>query len=122
MTTAHDYIENFLIKGVTQQGKTFRPADWSERLMGVVTLYVGERRPGLHVASTRLAAPVVEVGIKCLIVYGELRRVCPDAFDFVMRFARDNDLSVEARALSRGTSTSPTSRAHARVAHSIVGK
>ncbi|TKC82999.1 DUF3579 domain-containing protein [Trinickia terrae] len=101
MTTSDESIETFCIKGITHQGKTFRPGDWGERLMGVITLYVGERRPGLHVASTRLAMPVVEAGVKCLIVCGELRRVCPDAFDFVIRFARDNDLPVETRARSR---------------------
>ena len=102
MMTANDSIETFCITGMTHLGKTFRPADWGERLMGVITLYVGERRPGLHVASTRLAMPVVQAGIKCLIVCGELRRVCPDAFEFVMRFAQDNDLPVEARVQSPG--------------------
>lgn len=102
MMTANDGIETFCITGMTHLGKTFRQGDWSERLMGVITLYVGERRPGLHVASTRLAMPVVQAGIKCLIVYGELRRVCPDAFEFVMRFAQDNDLPVEARVRSPG--------------------
>ncbi|QCP48538.1 DUF3579 domain-containing protein [Trinickia violacea] len=101
MTTAPDNIETFCIRGITHQGKTFRPGDWGERLMGVITLYVGERQPGLHVASTRLAMPVVEAGVKCLIVCGELRRVCPDAFDFVMRFARDNALPVEVRVRPR---------------------
>lgn len=102
MTTSNDSIEIFCIKGMTPLGKTFRPGDWGERLMDVITLYVGERRPGLHVASTRLAMPVVRAGIKCLIVCGELRRVCPDAFEFVMRFAQDNDLPVEAHVRSPG--------------------
>ena len=101
MTQAHDSVESFLIKGITHHGKTFRPGDWGERLMGVITLYVGERRPGMHVASTPLAMPVVEGGVKCLMVSGELRRACADAFDFVIRFARDNALPVEVRIESQ---------------------
>ncbi len=92
-----DGIECYLIRGVTSQCRLFRPGDWAERLAGVITLFVGERGPGIHLACTRLAMPVVEQDLKCLRIAHELRRVCPDAFDFVMRFARDNDLAVDIR-------------------------
>jgi len=88
-------IPGYLIRGVTRRQKVFRPGDWAERLKGVITLFVGERRPGLHVASTRLAMPVVvSAGIKCLFVSDELRLICPDAFEFAMGFATDNELFV----------------------------
>jgi hypothetical protein len=99
MTTA-DCSEHYLIKGLTHHRKVFRPGDWAERLMGVIVLFVGERRPGIHIASTRLAMPLVDAGVKCLIVSSELRRVCPEAFDFVVRFAEDNDLPVDSRLTS----------------------
>ncbi|MGF6978381.1 hypothetical protein QFZ94_006896 [Paraburkholderia sp. JPY465] len=96
----NDGIEHHLIRGVTSQCKLFRPGDWAERLAGVVALFVGERCAGNPIASTRLAMPVVEQDIKCLRISNELRRICPDGFDFVMRFASDNDLSVDiCRAL-----------------------
>ena len=91
-------IDGYVIKGITHQGKTFRPGDWPERLTGVITLFVGERRPGIHVACTRLTMPVIDGGLKCVFVSDALRSVCPGAFEFVMRFAEDNDLLVEARA------------------------
>jgi hypothetical protein len=47
--------------------------------------------------STRLAMPVMEQDLKCLRIAHELQRVCPAAFEFVMRFARDNDLAVDVR-------------------------
>ncbi|CAH2892806.1 MAG: PhnO-related protein [uncultured Paraburkholderia sp.] len=94
-------IQGYVIKGITHAQKTFRPGDWPERLTGVITLFVGERRPGIHIACTRLAMPVVDTGTKCLFVSEELRAVCADAFDFVMRFARDNDLPVEIRRAQR---------------------
>jgi hypothetical protein len=113
-------IQGYLIKGITHSQKTFRPGDWPERLAGVITLFVGERRPGIrpgiHIACTRLAMPVVDAGIKCFFVSEELRAVCADAFDFVMRFAKDNDLPVDVRRAQRlaspdvvasGASTTP---------------
>ena len=84
------------IIGITQDGKVFRPGDWAERLAGVITLFVKERRPGSSVASTWLAVPFVDDGVKCLCVSGELAQICPEAFDFVMRFAQENDLSVDS--------------------------
>ncbi|UEP30679.1 DUF3579 domain-containing protein [Burkholderia sp. B21-007] len=84
-----------LIRGITRAQKTFPPSDWPERLAGVITLFVGERRPGYPCALSRLAMPVVDGGAKCLFVSDELRTVCADAFDFAMQFAADNDLPVE---------------------------
>ena len=72
--------------------------------MGVITLFVGERRPGIHIASTRLAMPIVDASVKCLIVSAELRSVCPEAFDFVARFAKDNDLPMEIRCVPKAGS------------------
>lgn len=95
--TEHGRIDGYLIRGITHARKTFRPSDWPERLAGVITLFVGERRPGYPGALSRLAMPVVDGGVKCLFVSGELRAVCADAFDFAMQFAADNDLPVEVK-------------------------
>ncbi|KUY98130.1 MULTISPECIES: DUF3579 domain-containing protein [unclassified Burkholderia] len=93
--TARGRIDGHLIRGITRAHKTFRPSDWPERLAGVITLFVGERRPGYPCALSRLAMPVVDGGVKCLFVSDELRGVCADAFEFAMQFAADNDLLVE---------------------------
>lgn len=84
------------ILGITHDGKVFRPGDWAERLAGVITLFVRERRPARSVASTWLAVPFVDGNLKCLTVSGELAQVCPEAFEFVMRFAKDNELLVRS--------------------------
>jgi hypothetical protein len=84
------------IAGLTRDGKPFRPGDWAERLAGVITLFVREKRPGSSVAATWLAVPFVKGGVRCLSVSPQLAQVCPEAFDFVMRFARDNELVIEA--------------------------
>ncbi|KLU20613.1 hypothetical protein EOS_40480 [Caballeronia mineralivorans PML1(12)] len=98
--TTPDSTGHYLIKGFTHDRKVFRPGDRAERLMGVITLFVGERRPGIHIAATRLAMPVVDAGVKCLIISAELQDVCPEAFDFVVRFAEDNRLPVDVRLAS----------------------
>lgn len=95
MTLAEHSSFGRLIVGMTDDGQTFRPGDWAERLAGVITLFVRERRPDALVASTWLAMPCVERGVRCLRVSAALAEVCPDAFDFVMRFADDNGLVVE---------------------------
>jgi hypothetical protein len=100
--TEQDRIDAYLIRGTTRSHKTFRPGDWPERLAGVITLFVGEKRAGFPCALTRLAMPVVDGGAKCLFVSDELRTVCPDAFEFVMQFAGDNDLPVDTRC-ARGS-------------------
>lgn len=84
------------IIGMTCGGKPFRPGDWAERLAGVIALFVKERRPGSSIASTWLAVPFVDGGARCLSVSGELAEICPEAFEFVMRFAKDNELVVES--------------------------
>ncbi|MEC5408590.1 DUF3579 domain-containing protein [Paraburkholderia sp. MPAMCS5] len=95
-----DGVEHFLIRGVTSQRKVFRPGDWAERLSGVIALFVSERCPDKRGVGARLAMPVVMQDVKCLRIAYELRHLCPDAFDFVMRFASDNDLSVDVFTLA----------------------
>ncbi|EEA04141.1 conserved hypothetical protein [Burkholderia sp. H160] len=106
-------ISGYLIEGLTHRQRVFRPGDWAERLKGVITLFVGERRPGLHIVSTRLAMPIVSAGHKCLFVSDELRLICPNAFEFVMNFAADNELPVSAQTaplLAALPTTAPSPR------------
>ena len=87
----------FLIHGVTVQGKPFRPSDWSERLCGVMACF----RPGgamqgrdALIGYSPLVRPVNVGDVKCVLVNPELREIEPMALDFVVNFARDNALRV----------------------------
>ena len=42
--TAADAIVEFIIQGVTLDGKPFRPSDWAERLCGVMSAFGGDHR------------------------------------------------------------------------------
>ena len=87
----------FFIQGVTPDGKTFRPGDWAERLAGAMSCF---RPDGVHggigafIGYSPYCVPRFVGGIKGVIVSPELREMEPMAWDFVMNFARDNDLVV----------------------------
>ena len=89
----------FFIQGVTLAGKTFRPSDWSERLAGALSSFRPKNGAlgnaiGAHIGYSPYCVPRVIEGIKCVIVSEALRELEPMAWDFVMHFARDNELQV----------------------------
>ena len=87
----------FYIQGVTIQGRTFRPSDWAERLAGAMSCFrPGGAQGGISAAIgySPYCVPRVVDGIKCVIVHEALRGIEPMAWDFVMNFARDNELKV----------------------------
>jgi hypothetical protein len=87
----------FLIRGITRQGRTFRPSDWAERLAGAMSSFRPEGAAGgigAYIGYSPLCVPRLVEGVKTVIVDESLRDVEPMAWDFVMNFARDNDLQV----------------------------
>jgi hypothetical protein len=85
----------FFIQGVTSKGKTFRPSDWSERLCGVMSAFgPGKRGPNARLQYSVYVRPTLLGNVKTVILDARLRDIEPMAFDFVMNFAKDNDLLV----------------------------
>ena len=90
------------IQGLTKEGRAFRPSDWAERLAGALSSFrPGGPRPGLaaHISYSPYGVPRVINGVKCVIVNEALRDLEPMAWDFVMSFARDNELQVTEACL-----------------------
>ena len=88
------------IQGLTKDGKTFRPSDWAERLAGTMTSFrpdgpVGGG-PGAFIGYSPYCVPRIVAGVKGVVVNASLRELEPMAWDFVLNFARDNDLVVVA--------------------------
>jgi Protein of unknown function (DUF3579) len=90
--------KQFLIKGQTHSGQVFRPSDWSERLAGAMSSF----RPGgsaggigAFIGYSPYCVPQLVDGVKCVLVNEALKGIEPMAWDFVMNFARDNQLPVE---------------------------
>ncbi|HEY2927158.1 DUF3579 domain-containing protein [Piscinibacter sp.] len=90
------------IQGVTLEGRTFRPSDWAERLAGAMSCFRPDGvRSGIDafIGYSPLCVPRVINGVKFVIVNERLREVEPMAWDFVMNFARDNQLQVAEACL-----------------------
>lgn len=85
------------IQGITRDGRTFRPSDWAERLAGAMASFrpnggrVGRSGP---IGYSPYCVPTLVNGVKCVVVSEALREIEPMAWDFVMNFARDNELQV----------------------------
>ena len=92
------------IQGTTLDGRTFRPSDWAERLAGAMSCFRpdGVRgRIGDFIGYSPYCVPRVIGGVKFVIVNEALRDLEPMAWDFVMNFARDNQLQVSDACLLR---------------------
>jgi hypothetical protein len=88
------------IQGLTRDGRTFRPSDWAERLAGVMSTFrPGGATPGSHLSYSPWCIPTVVNGVKAVVVHTDLREHDVMAWDFVMNFARDNDLQVAEACL-----------------------
>ncbi len=85
------------IQGINSKGRAFRPSDWAERLAGALASF----RPGgvamgaaAHLGYSPYCVPTTMGDIKCVVVSEALKDIEPMAWDFVMNFAKDNDLQV----------------------------
>jgi hypothetical protein len=87
----------FFIQGRTLDGRTFRPSDWAERLAGAMACFrPGGTRGGIgaYIGYSPYCVPQVIDGVKCVIVNEALKDLELLAWEFVMNFARDNQLVV----------------------------
>nr|WP_156793925.1 DUF3579 domain-containing protein [Leptothrix ochracea] len=89
-----------IIQGLTHNGRTFRPSDWAERLAGAMSCFRPEGNSATSsthrsISYSPYCIPMVIEGVKCVVVHEGLKDLEPMAWDFVMNFARDNDLQVK---------------------------
>lgn len=82
--------ENWVIRGVTEDGKKLRPSDWIERISSTLASFGTDQRLKYSTA----VAPCMVNGEKCLVVARNLNDINPDAYEFVMNFAKSNQLSI----------------------------
>lgn len=79
-----------IIEGVTEDGRTFRPSDWIERISGSLSSFGNDRR----MRYSNYVQPEICDGKKCLVVDTALRDRNPTQFNFLIDFARGNRLRV----------------------------
>ncbi len=95
----------YRILGLTVDQRPFRPSDWAERLAGAMACF----RPGgvqagrdAVIGYSPLCVPSTVDGVRCVIVSDALKQVELLAWDFVMNFARDNQLQVVEHSTAVG--------------------
>jgi hypothetical protein len=85
------------IHGVTKSGAKFRPSDWAERLCGVMSGFGPKAKgPNAYMQYSIYVRPTIVGDFKAVILDSRLRDIELLAFDFVLNFAKDNDLVVAA--------------------------
>lgn len=95
MNFFEDNAVSWLIEGVRQDGRTFRPSDWVDRISGAVASFGPDHR--LRYGPVR---PCFVNGKKCLVMSKSLENDNPGAFGFVCEFVRSNGLRMSDLALA----------------------
>jgi len=78
-----------LIQGETEEGQTFRPSDWAERMAGSSSTFQGHR-----MIYSPLLQPMVKNGQKCLLLDPDLKESNPSLYEAIMEFAKSNKLKM----------------------------
>jgi len=98
MTAPASSARQFIIQGMTKDGRVFRPSDWAERLAGAMSSFrpsgSGKAGIGAYIGYSPYCVPTAVGEVKAVIVNEALRDIEPMAWDFVVNFARDNDLQM----------------------------
>jgi hypothetical protein len=99
MTVPSRAARQFIIQGITKDGRVFRPSDWAERLAGAMSSFrpdaAGARAGiGAFIGYSPYCVPTTVGQVKAVIVNEALRDIEPMAWDFVTNFARDNVLEM----------------------------
>ncbi|MCP5266051.1 MAG: DUF3579 domain-containing protein [Burkholderiaceae bacterium] len=85
---------SFLILGLTQEGRRFRPSDWTDRLCGVMSSYRPKGMPQDRLSYSPYVMPTMHEGAKCVRVDARIHGLEPMAYHFLRGFAHDNALQV----------------------------
>jgi hypothetical protein len=83
--------KKLVIQSVREDGGRFRPSDWIERIAANMGEFGSDHR--LHYSRT--VHPQVVNGEKCLVIDPVLEQENPEAFQFILNFARSNQLKFQ---------------------------
>jgi hypothetical protein len=92
---------SFIIKGLTLDGRVFRPSDWADRLCSVMACFNDQvSGPGAALQYSPYVQPVTIEDLKCVAVDGKIAEIEPMAYRFLISFARDNQLQIQGNMLT----------------------
>ena len=90
MTKKKQPQEKIVIEGVTEEGKTFRPSDWAERMSGKLATFNKSRIK----YSPMLQPSTNKQGNKCVLLDASLKESNPELYNSIMQFAQTNQLKI----------------------------
>lgn len=82
--------KKIIIEGITEEGKTFRPSDWAERVSGSLASFKNSR---IHY-SPLLQPSVNREGYKCILLDPKLKESSPQVYQAILDFAKTNQLKI----------------------------
>lgn len=85
-----DSNADLIVESIREDGRPFRPSDWVERISTLLANYGADHR--LHYADS--IHPCTIDGAKCLCVKKVLKEENPAAYQFILKFAADNQLRI----------------------------
>ena len=91
--------DEWMILGLTLDGKAFTVPDWVERLCNSLARTGGDGRK----AYSSYIQPVISDGLKCVAVRASLQGVNTPVFEKLKRFVDENQLMTRLGHNSRGT-------------------
>lgn len=95
--------KKIIIKGVTAQGKTFRPSDWAERMSGAMASFKNSR-----IQYSPLLQPSTNTeGYKCILLDPKLKETSPQVYQAILDFANANHLNICQEEDTPGGDTMP---------------
>ncbi len=85
----NDSNKKIIIEGATEDGKTFRPSDWAERMSGALSSFQKHR-----IIYSPLLQPSVKDGNKCVMLDPALKTSNPELYQSILDFAKVNKLKI----------------------------
>ena len=84
-----DTTKKIIIEGVTEDGQTFRPRDWAERMSGKLSTFKKRK-----IKYSPLLQPSMKDGHKCVVLDPKLKTSNPKLYQSILQFAQKNNLQI----------------------------
>ncbi|MGE4349215.1 MAG: DUF3579 domain-containing protein [Candidatus Berkiella sp.] len=81
--------KKIIIEGVTEEGKTFRPSDWAERVSGQLSTFKNHR-----IYYSPMLRPSYSKGNRCVVLDPALKDTNPELYKHILDFAIANKLKI----------------------------
>lgn len=83
--------EKYIIFGKTKNGDSFRPSDWAERISGLNSKFLNDKK--LYYSDYIMPAYIE--GVNSLIIEEDLKSIDRDFWEYVFKFAEQNNLTIK---------------------------